>query len=137
MHLIKLLVCLTRFLPGLGSLHFVSRPLFTPRLFFHPWALLPTCFLSHPSYISSSDQAIVLGLRIFTCWQLRPREQLIMRIIAAKISISTTLYNLWCYIHQRRHPTVYSTCGCPILRRCCEHLFGQGYYGDGLLESQN
>ena len=103
LHLIKLLVCLTRFLPDLESLHFVSRPLFTPRLFFHPWALLPTCFLSQPSYISSSDQAIVLGLRIFTCWQLRPREELIMRIIAAKMSITTTLYNLWCYIHQRRH----------------------------------
>ena len=90
-------------LTRLGISPFCLPPTFHPSPLFSPLGSFAHLLLVQPSYISSSDRAIVLRLRIFTCWQLRPREELIMRIIAAKISISTTLYNLWCYIHQRRH----------------------------------
>ena len=90
-------------LTRLGISPFCLPPTFHPSPLFSPLGSFAHLLLVQPSYISSSDRAIVLGFRIFTCWQLRPREELIMRIIAAKISISTTLYNLWCYIHQRRH----------------------------------
>ena len=78
-------------LTRLGISPFCLPPTFHPSPLFSPLGSFAHLLLVQPSYISSSDRAIVLGLRIFTCWQLRPRDELIMRIIAENISISTTL----------------------------------------------